>query len=162
MYIYGTFFDTKSYCYKRNNLAENFQIMNYPKILIYSTILIFSFSAVSFAQNIQAPSLSAQRTVKTLIIDSIPTTTLKNYGLQGIKSVSNDYRLFMELPISSYPTFGISRARPHMPFIQNAFTHKSLLDPVVYDNWNNPYGIDSFGQGVIIGSVQILTDLFKK
>ncbi|WP_299434397.1 hypothetical protein [uncultured Aquimarina sp.] len=143
--------------------------MTYSKILILSILCIMSASAEIYAQkSLSNPSLSAKKSTKTLIIDSIPVIKSENYSLKGINNGTNDYRLFLGLSrISDYPSFGISRTRPYLVIRNNAFTHKSLFDPVVnislqQQSWDNPLGSDSFGVGVIAGSLQLISNVFKK
>lgn len=130
-------------------------------------LLIFGIASTTCAQSIQHPSLSP-KTSSTLIIDSIPVIKTKNYRLTGIDQNSKDYRLFFGISrISEYPSFGISRTRPHIVVQNNAFTHESLFDPLATNSaqntsWDNPYGSLSFGEGVVIGSIQLISDILNK
>jgi len=139
--------------------------MKYVKILM--CFGLFMTNVMLFSQNMQYPSLSTNKHT-TLVIDSIPVATLKSYQLSGINKDTSDWRLsFGTSHTSTYPSFGISRIRPHIVLRQNAFTHKSLFDPIVYNaiqrqTWDNPYGTDSFGAGVISGGIQLISGIFKK
>ncbi|AXT52647.1 hypothetical protein D1818_18070 [Aquimarina sp. BL5] len=141
--------------------------MRNSKLLFF--IISFTFIGSLCSQSIQTPSLSYKKTTKTLIIDSIPVTTPINYRLTGISKNDYNYRQFLgTIIVSDYPSFGISRVCPFLVVRNNAFTHKSLFDPLVNNSlqqqqsWDNPYGTDSFGVGVIAGSIQFLSSIFKK
>ncbi|MHA7058743.1 hypothetical protein ACWGOQ_0016075 [Aquimarina sp. M1] len=135
------------------------------KVLFYTVLFIYISSG--YSQSLQTPSLTNKSTTKTLIIDSIPVIASKDYRLIRIDTNNNDYRLFLGTSrISGYPSFGISRVRRYLVITNNAFTHKSLFDPVVYNSleqqsWENPLGSDSFGAGIIGGSLQLITSVFK-
>ncbi|WP_299218340.1 hypothetical protein [uncultured Aquimarina sp.] len=139
--------------------------MRNSKLLFFT--VFFTFIGSLYSQSIQTPSLSYKKTTKTLIIDSIPVTTPIDYRLTGISKNNNDYRLFVGTwRVSDYPSFGISRSRPYFVIRNNAFTHKSLFDPVVQisleqQSWDNPFGIDSFGAGVVVGSLQLISSIFN-
>jgi len=136
-----------------------------------SALLVFTISIICFSsirsQSLESPFLNKKTTTKTLVIDSIPVTITKNYRLTGINKNNNDYRFFIDASrFSEYPSFGISRTRPYLVVPNNAFTHKSLFDPVVYgvlgeQTWDNPLGSDSFGVGVVAGSLQLLSNIFN-
>ncbi|MFD2562821.1 hypothetical protein [Aquimarina rubra] len=134
--------------------------------LLFSVIFL-TYTGSTYSQSIKNPSLSHKKTTKTLIIDSIPVTTPKDYRLTGISNNNNDYRLFIGTSrVSDYPSFGISRARPYLVVRNNAFTHKSLFDPVVnislrQQSWDNPLGSDSFGAGIVAGSLQLISSIFN-
>ncbi|AXT56683.1 hypothetical protein D1815_13330 [Aquimarina sp. AD1] len=102
-----------------------------------------------------------------MIIDSIPVDITKSYRLSGINNKSNDYRLFFGISrFTDYPAFGVSRTRPYLIVRNNAFTHKSLFDPVANislqnQSWDNPLNSDSFGAGVIAGSLHLLSGFFN-
>ncbi|WP_298309979.1 hypothetical protein [uncultured Aquimarina sp.] len=139
--------------------------MRNSKLLFF--IISFTFIGSLCSQSIQTPSLSYKKKTKTLIIDSIPVTTPTNYRLTGISKNDYDHRLLLgTVIVSDYPSFGISRARPFLVIRNNAFTHKSLFDPVVQislrqQSWDNPFGIDSLGAGVIVGSLQLISSIFN-
>ncbi len=135
--------------------------------LLFSTIFFLCICSM-YSQSIKSPSLSNKKATKTLIIDSIPIIKSENYHLEGINKSSNNYRLFLGASrISDYPSFGISRTRPYLIVRNNAFNHKSLFDPVVnislqQQSWDNPLGSDSFGAGVIVGSLHLISNIFRK
>ncbi len=135
------------------------------KILL-SVILFMGFGVI-YSQSIKSPSLSKKKSPKTLIIDSIPVDITKSYRLPGINNKSNEYRLFFGISrFTDYPSFGISRTRPYLVVRNNAFTHKSLFDPVANislqnQSWDNPLNSDSFGAGVIAGSLHLLSGFFN-
>ncbi|WP_405205165.1 hypothetical protein [Aquimarina sp. LLG6339-5] len=139
--------------------------MRNSKILL-SIILFISFSAIH-SQSMRTPSLTNKKTTKTLIIDSIPVDVSKIYSLSEINNNNNDYKLFFGVSrLTDYPSFGISRSRPYLVVRNNAFTHKSLFDPVVNislgrQSWDNPLNSDSFGAGVIAGGLHLLSGFFN-
>ncbi|SEL68837.1 hypothetical protein SAMN04487910_3046 [Aquimarina amphilecti] len=134
--------------------------------ILFSVLLFICFGTI-YSQSIKTPSLSNKKTTKTLIIDSIPVNVSKSYRLSGISNNDNDYRLFFGVSrITDYPSFGISRTRPFLVVANNAFTHKSLFDPVVnlslgQQSWDNPLNSDSFGAGIIAGSLQLISGFFN-
>ena len=125
---------------------------------------MMSLSSVSFSQNIQNPSLSSKNS-STLIIDSIPIVNTQVHQLTGLNKKSYDYRLFFgSFRTNDYPSFGISRTRPHLIVQNSAFTHQSLFNPATNINiqngtWDNPTGAESLGQGIIAASLQLLTGI---
>ncbi len=141
--------------------------MTYSKILIFSVLFFMSANTLTYAQHIKKPSLSTKSNFRTLIIDSIPVNASTNYRLKAISKDNNDYRVFIGASlVSEYPSFSISRIRPFLVVRPNAFTHKSLFDPVVHNSlaqqsWDNPFGTNSFGAGVLAGSLQLICGIFN-
>ncbi|MDH7447682.1 hypothetical protein [Aquimarina sp. 2201CG14-23] len=137
--------------------------MNYSKILFFAILFFFAHSI--YSQSIQAPSLSHQKTTKTLIIDSIPVTKLNQIDISNISNMKfkNTYVVFFNSS-ESYPSFGFFNQNRQVIRTKNAFDHNSLFDPLTNNNyfmrsWDNPYGQDSFAGNILNGTLCLLFDL---
>ncbi|WP_299247240.1 hypothetical protein [uncultured Aquimarina sp.] len=134
--------------------------------LLFPIILLSSVYSL-YSQSIKDPSLSSKKS-STLIIDSIPVIPSKNYRLTKIDINTNYRKVFfchsLTLDNLTFDYYGINK---YFGVRNNAFSHESLFDPMAPNSfrrqsWDNPCGTDSFGVGVLVGSIQLISSLFEK